>query len=126
MAIANERSTVRGEQRDAEGIPRNDNISVENLTQEKQELIERIKNIREGLQEERKRLPNIRHIDKRKLVNEIKKINEIADYIPVENITDLNDTFYASAVIVTEKFAKDRSEERRVGKECRSRWSPYH
>ena len=23
-------------------------------------------------------------------------------------------------------LAKDRSEERRVGKECRSRWSPYH
>ena len=23
-------------------------------------------------------------------------------------------------------FVKDRSEERRVGKECRSRWSPYH
>ena len=23
-------------------------------------------------------------------------------------------------------FHKDRSEERRVGKECRSRWSPYH
>ena len=22
--------------------------------------------------------------------------------------------------------SKDRSEERRVGKECRSRWSPYH
>ena len=25
-----------------------------------------------------------------------------------------------------EDRAKDRSEERRVGKECRSRWSPYH
>src|SRR3989449_11784105 len=24
------------------------------------------------------------------------------------------------------KFQKPRSEERRVGKECRSRWSPYH
>ena len=24
------------------------------------------------------------------------------------------------------KAADDRSEERRVGKECRSRWSPYH
>src|SRR3712207_9370467 len=24
------------------------------------------------------------------------------------------------------KFRYDRSEERRVGKECRSRWSPYH
>ena len=29
---------------------------------------------------------------------------------------------------VTGKLGKDtsRSEERRVGKECRSRWSPYH
>ena len=24
------------------------------------------------------------------------------------------------------KLTHDRSEERRVGKECRSRWSPYH
>ena len=24
------------------------------------------------------------------------------------------------------KVSNDRSEERRVGKECRSRWSPYH
>ena len=24
------------------------------------------------------------------------------------------------------EYAKKRSEERRVGKECRSRWSPYH
>ena len=23
-------------------------------------------------------------------------------------------------------YTKERSEERRVGKECRSRWSPYH
>ena len=26
----------------------------------------------------------------------------------------------------TETHSDDRSEERRVGKECRSRWSPYH
>ena len=26
----------------------------------------------------------------------------------------------------TEGISQDRSEERRVGKECRSRWSPYH
>ena len=25
-----------------------------------------------------------------------------------------------------DRFVDDRSEERRVGKECRSRWSPYH
>ena len=28
--------------------------------------------------------------------------------------------------VVFAQFLKDRSEERRVGKECRSRWSPYH
>ena len=26
----------------------------------------------------------------------------------------------------TKSLSTDRSEERRVGKECRSRWSPYH
>ena len=28
--------------------------------------------------------------------------------------------------IITSAQQADRSEERRVGKECRSRWSPYH
>src|SRR5256884_7227449 len=32
-----------------------------------------------------------------------------------------------AAKAVTERlFGEQRSEERRVGKECRSRWSPYH
>ena len=30
------------------------------------------------------------------------------------------------AINVINNIAEDRSEERRVGKECRSRWSPYH
>ena len=32
----------------------------------------------------------------------------------------------AIAQILAEFGANVRSEERRVGKECRSRWSPYH
>ena len=28
--------------------------------------------------------------------------------------------------VINKKNPKYRSEERRVGKECRSRWSPYH
>ena len=32
--------------------------------------------------------------------------------------------FIAAVTLITS--GKDRSEERRVGKECRSRWSPYH
>src|SRR5256885_5178704 len=31
-----------------------------------------------------------------------------------------------SAAFMACAYAKYRSEERRVGKECRSRWSPYH
>ena len=31
-----------------------------------------------------------------------------------------------SAIEAVKQEAFDRSEERRVGKECRSRWSPYH
>ena len=29
-------------------------------------------------------------------------------------------------LVIEEEITKARSEERRVGKECRSRWSPYH
>ena len=32
----------------------------------------------------------------------------------------------ASGKMVQKEYAGTRSEERRVGKECRSRWSPYH
>ena len=32
----------------------------------------------------------------------------------------------ANGVSLTDTLADGRSEERRVGKECRSRWSPYH
>src|SRR3712207_3739609 len=31
-----------------------------------------------------------------------------------------------SSLILLEEVVSKRSEERRVGKECRSRWSPYH
>ena len=34
--------------------------------------------------------------------------------------------FYKGNEIAAKKRAAGRSEERRVGKECRSRWSPYH
>ena len=32
----------------------------------------------------------------------------------------------AHRLAILRRFFQDRSEERRVGKECRSRWSPYH
>ena len=41
----------------------------------------------------------------------------------IEGIQDLGMTTNG---ILLEFYAESRSEERRVGKECRSRWSPYH
>ena len=38
----------------------------------------------------------------------------------------LNDDDYYFNLIYDEEAFVVRSEERRVGKECRSRWSPYH
>ena len=42
-------------------------------------------------------------------------------FIPAKLREELGETFY-----VTMGMDSCRSEERRVGKECRSRWSPYH
>ena len=50
--------------------------------------------------------------------------NNIPDWEPISiNVVvgQLNSTTKA-----TRTFTFTRSEERRVGKECRSRWSPYH
>ena len=40
--------------------------------------------------------------------------------------TYLGDALKKRVIPLAEKLNSKRSEERRVGKECRSRWSPYH
>src|SRR3712207_4899423 len=45
-----------------------------------------------------------------------KKTSKISGYHSVHDLIEQKD----------KKLKDDRSEERRVGKECRSRWSPYH
>ena len=39
---------------------------------------------------------------------------------------DLNDYIDKRSNEILDDEVAERSEERRVGKECRSRWSPYH
>ena len=55
----------------------------------------------------------------RKLVLETGKMARQADGAVVA-------TYGETTVLATVVSAKERSEESRVGKECRSRWSPYH
>src|SRR5436190_17173328 len=42
------------------------------------------------------------------------------------NATSLNSRFKSLDTLKVKIISVTRSEERRVGKECRSRWSPYH
>ena len=61
------------------------------------------------------------------IANEISKKNKNIYFIWIGPI----DTNYVSKVCSSESLRNknlifERSEERRVGKECRSRWSPYH
>jgi len=43
-----------------------------------------------------------------------------------ERIREADSTNFSVAVSTIGRFSYERSKERRVGKECRSRWSPYH
>ena len=47
--------------------------------------------------------------------------NNRQPYYDVEDLETIVNYYYD-----TGSFEQMRSEERRVGKECRSRWSPYH
>ena len=49
---------------------------------------------------------------------------ELGDLIE-EGVQEIVNRGYSRANLIRE-LATGRSEERRVGKECRSRWSPYH
>ena len=44
----------------------------------------------------------------------------------VEALKQKNTALEEKYTALEEKYTALRSEERRVGKECRSRWSPYH
>ena len=54
----------------------------------------------------------------------------ISSTMVLANDTPINGTVQSRCVIQTDTAGTygnpNRSEERRVGKECRSRWSPYH
>src|SRR5256885_14965505 len=52
-------------------------------------------------------------------------MSDLPDCWPPLPYASWKDT-YATLHMWTQIVGKVRSEERRVGKECRSRWSPYH
>ena len=64
------------------------------------------------------------------IIRLIENLSYILNNLELDNMTSETEKKF-SQVQETVKMAKEakeiaRSEERRVGKECRSRWSPYH
>ena len=76
-------------------------ISGASLTDEEKAQINRLDEI---LNEERKRLPSMRAVDKNKLNIEVQKVNKLLQNIQIDDITKMNDLIYASTVLVAEKF----------------------
>ena len=77
-----------------------------------------VKTIVEGLQE--KKGKNIVTVDLTQLTGSICQYMIICEGSTPTQVSALSDSAWDFA------HRKARSEERRVGKECRSRWSPYH
>ena len=64
-------------------------------------------------------------------IKECVSMEDICDILGIEKrriggLTSVLCPFHDDQRFGNAFIMKDRSEERRVGKECRSRWSPYH
>ena len=54
------------------------------------------------------------------------KIQNVEDLLAVSSLGFRGEALASIAAVSQLEMVTKRSEERRVGKECRSRWSPYH
>ena len=68
----------------------------------------------------------IAHIAKKLPDDVIAKLTELRDKEDSPLSKTIYDTMFENQRLAVELNRPSRSEERRVGKECRSRWSPYH
>ena len=68
-------------------------------------------------------LPKSKNLSISKKIKNIEEVNRLKNiFLNIDNGLILRTNSKGK----TEKSLRSRSEERRVGKECRSRWSPYH
>ena len=74
----------------------------EEWCEEEKLLVERIKLIMN--ETNRNRLPNLKRVDKKKLSEELKKVEAVLSKMPTSDITQTNDLIYAAATVVTENL----------------------
>ena len=68
---------------------------------------------------------NFRNMGKER-VNQVQEAQRVPYRVNARRNTPRHILIKLSKIKYKEEILKARSEERRVGKECRSRWSPYH
>ena len=72
------------------------------MTVDEREIVRRIEEIM--LESDRRRLPALKGVGKRKIQIEVKKVDSVLKKIESENITSTNSLVYAGAVVVTERL----------------------
>ena len=109
-----------------EGHEEDDDLKIENIADLERECPQLVAQIRDiaggegyerGVQAERERLKALDSLSS-------PGREAIIDKAKYQEPKDARDI--AIELLQADKNALTRSEERRVGKECRSRWSPYH
>ena len=77
------------------------------------ELLDTLLDIRSKLPLQRERLPAMRHIESYKIKREAAAVNRVMKYVSVNDITELNDTIMAGAMLVTRKLTKNSDQARK-------------
>ena len=75
---------------------------IEGLSDEEKDIYRR--NVEVVNSQERKGLPSLRNANRKKLKEEVKKVNGVLEKVDVEDITATNILIYAGAVVVTERL----------------------
>src|SRR2546430_6228640 len=65
-------------------------------------------------------------VDRRPLLLVVSSTSLLSLLIPARHVSSLPSQLPTLVGSRLRRLGVERSEERRVGKECRSRWSPYH
>ena len=105
----------------AKAVLRGKFIAIQPLVKKQEKS--QINNLTLHLKELEKEEQSKPKVSRRKEVIKIRaEINEIETKKTIAKINKIKSCFFEKI----NKIDKPRSEERRVGKECRSRWSPYH
>ena len=75
---------------------------IEGLSDEEKDIYWRIVEVVNS--QERKRLPPLRNVNRKKLKEEVKKVNGVLGKVNIEEITATNMLIYAEAMVVTERL----------------------